>query len=202
MNTKAAATTLVLAVICCGCVAARPSRYYQLTVPGQMSVARVESRYPATLLVAPLTASHLYREDRIVYSVGNEMGTYQYQRWAEPPTELFEDLLIRKLRDSGRYQGVYRQTSAAQGDYVLHGHLYDFREVSGGNLSATVTVELELRDVKTGSTVWTEFYTHDEPVERKKDVSAVIAALDRNAQQGISEFAASLDKYFAAHAAK
>src|SRR5579864_8197952 len=131
---------VVLTAACCGCGAARPSRYYQLSVPGEITAEQTESRYPATLLVAPLTASHLYREDRVVYSTGSEMGTYEFQRWAEPPTEMFEELLVRKLRDSERYRGVYPQRSATQGDYVLRVHLYDFKEVSGGNLTAKVTV--------------------------------------------------------------
>src|SRR5690349_22567690 len=67
-----------------GCGAARPSKYYQLTVPGAEGVAQGADPVPATLLLGPLLASHLYREDRIVYSgSGEQMGTYEYQRWAE-----------------------------------------------------------------------------------------------------------------------
>src|SRR2546430_8526679 len=56
---------------------------------------------PVTLQVGLLTASHLYREDRIVYSgTGQSMGTYEYQRWAEPPTEMIQDVLFRQLRAS------------------------------------------------------------------------------------------------------
>jgi hypothetical protein len=61
-----------------------------------------------------------------------------------------------------------------------------------------VTLDLELRDMKTGSTVWTHNYTHDEPVNTK-DISAVVAALNRNAQQGVREVCTSLDQYFASH---
>ena len=123
------------------------------------------------------------------------MGTYERQRWAEPPTEMIAEMLVRGLRESGRYRAVYSQTSSAHGDYILHGHLYDFKEVSGGSLLARVTVELELRELKSGTTLWTHLYTYDEPVAHK-DVSAVIGALDRNAQRGIGEFTASLGEYF------
>src|SRR5215472_2691260 len=97
------------------CGAARPSKYYQLTVPGDVTVAAqaadsVAAGQPAdppqmSLLVGNLLASHLYREDRIVYSsAGQEMGTYEYQRWAEPPTEMVQEILLRELRASGRYR--------------------------------------------------------------------------------------------------
>ena len=76
----------------------------------------------------------------------------------------------------------------------------DFREVSGSSLVARVTIELELHDARTGASVWAHFYSHDEPVERK-DISAVVGALDHDIQKGITEFRASLDQYFSAHPA-
>jgi len=73
--------------------------------------------------------------------------------------------------------------SDVRGDYLLHGHLYDFREISGNRLAVRVAFEFELRDSKTGSTVWTRYYSHDEPVDGK-DVAAVVAALNRNVLSG------------------
>jgi ABC-type uncharacterized transport system auxiliary subunit len=88
-----------------------------------------------------------------------------------------------------------------QGDFALRGRLYDFKELTGGQMSARVTLELEMRNLKTGATVWTHYYTHDEPVGGK-DVQAVVAALDRNVQQGVSEVVTSLDQYFSSHPVK
>ncbi len=154
---------------------------------------------PAAILLGPLLASHLYREDRIVYSSGGEqMGTYEYQRWAEPPTEMIQMVLLRELRASGRYKAVYAQRSTSNGDFLIRGRLYDFKEVSGGSILAKVTFELEMRELKSGSTVWTHYYSHDEPVTGK-DVPAVVAALNKNVQNGITEVLASLDRHFAEH---
>ena len=181
-----------------GCGAARPSRYYQLTVPGDTVRTGDPNPIPVTLLIGRLTAPALYREDQIVYSSGENMGTYEYQRWSEPPTEMIAEVLLRKFRASGHYHGVYTLRSDIRGDFLLHGHLYDFKEISSGSLAARVTMELELRNVKTGSTVWTHFYSHDEPASGK-DTASVVAAMDKNVQQGIAEFRASLDQYFAEH---
>ena len=150
--------------------------------------------------MGPLKASHLYREDRLVYATDSEeMGTYQVHRWAEPPTEMMQELLWRSLRASHQYSAVYLLSSSSHGDFLLQGNLYDFKELSGNTLAARVNVELELREVKTGAIVWTHSYSHDEPV-KGKDVSAVVAALDQNAQRCVSETEASLNEYFAAHA--
>lgn len=178
-----------------GCGAARPVKYYQITVPSDMpQVATGTSGI--SLAVGPLTASHLYREDRLVYSTGaEELGTYEYQRWSEPPTEMIQEVILRELQASGRYRDITTQRSAMHMDYVLHGQLYDFKEVSGSTLSARVTCEWQLRDIKTGTTVWTHYYTHDEPVA-SKDVPALVAALDRNVQRGVAELKSGLEQYF------
>src|SRR3979490_83668 len=165
---RAAGTALitafaVMAGLLGGCGATRPSRYYQLTVPADAGAVERADAVPVTLLLGPLMTSHLYREDRIVYGNGAEqLGTYEYQRWAEPPTEMIEEVLLRELRSSGRYRAVHHRRSNMRGDFALRGHVYDFKEISGSQMSARVTLELEMRDLKSGATVWTHYYTHDE----------------------------------------
>jgi ABC-type uncharacterized transport system auxiliary subunit len=199
------AATLVMAAVCsatvAGCGAARPMQYYQLSVPTEMPQAE-PSTSSITLALGPLTTNHLYREDHIVYSSGAEqMGTYEYQRWTEPPAEMIHEVLLRELRASGRYREVANQRSGVRADYVLRGQLYDFKEVSGSPLQARLTAEWELRDTKTGLVVWTHHYGHDEAVNGK-DVPAMVAALDKNAQRAVSEVKAGLDQYFSSVATK
>jgi ABC-type uncharacterized transport system auxiliary subunit len=204
---RAAATALItafalMAGLLSGCGAARPSKYYQLTVPADAGAVEKADTVPVTLLLGQLLTSHLYRDDRIVYGNGaDQLGTYEYQRWAEPPAEMIEEVLLRELRASGRYRAVYYRRSNMQGDFALRGRLYDFKEVDGGQLSARVTLELEMRDLKNGATVWTHYYTHDEPAS-EKNVPAVVAALDKNVQRGVKEVVESLDQYFASHPVK
>ena len=185
-----------------GCGAARPAKYYQLTVPADSGAVEKPDAVPVTLLLGGLMTSHLYREDRIVYGNGAEqLGAYEYQRWAEPPAEMILEVLMRELRASGRYRAVYYRRSNMRGDFALRGRLYDFKEISGGQMSARVTLELEMRDLKNGATVWTHYYTHDEPASGK-DVPAVVAALDKNVQRGVKEVVESLNQYFASHPVK
>jgi ABC-type uncharacterized transport system auxiliary subunit len=199
MNCKIPMLLGVLAVsLANGCGATRPSNYYQLTVPGDLAPVADPRPYPVTLLLGPLRASHLYREDHIVYSSnGESMGTYEFQRWAQPPTEMVQEVLLRQLRTSGRYRQVDLLRSNARGDYLLFGRLFDFKEISGNAIVARLTVEWELRDMKTASTVWTRYYTHDEPVNRK-DMSSVVAALNHNVQLAVGEVKSGLDQFFSA----
>jgi ABC-type uncharacterized transport system auxiliary subunit len=199
MNCKFPILLGALAVsLASGCGATRPSKYYQLTVPGDLAPVADPKPYPVTLLLGPLRASHLYREDHIVYSSnGESMGTYEFQRWAQPPTEMIQEIFLRQLRTSGRYREVDLLRSNARGDFLLHGRLFDFKEVSGNALVARLTVEWELRDMKTASTVWTHYYTHDEPVNGK-DMSAVVAALNHNVQRSVDEVKSGLVQLFSA----
>ena len=203
MRARAGAIILAFAVVgICGCGTGPESKYYQLSAPAQVNSAAAGDPLPVTVLVGPLRSSHLYREDRLVYAAGNEqMGTYQVQRWAEPPAEMIRELLWRSLRASRRYSTVSLMSSSARGDYLLQGNLYDFKEISGSTLAARVSLELELREIKTGAIVWTHDYSHDEAVNGK-GVPAVVAALDQNAQRAVSEATASLNEYFVARSKK
>lgn len=184
-----------------GCGAVRPSKFYQLAVPGDAAPGAEPAPYPVTLLLGPISTSSLYRDDRIVYTSNVEaMGTYEYERWVEPPSEMIREVLFRELRASGRYQGISSLRSDVHGDYVLRGHLFDLRELDGKVLEVRVTFEFELHDSKTGSTVWTRYYSHDEPVDGK-EVAAVVAALNRNVLSGLSDLREGLDEYFSTHIA-
>jgi ABC-type uncharacterized transport system auxiliary subunit len=107
---------MVIAAGLAGCGATRPMQYYQLSVPadvhhGEMNPSGI------SLALGPLVASHLYREDRIVFGSGTQqMGTYEFQRWTEPPAEMIEEVLLRQLRASNRYREVFTQRSASRAD--------------------------------------------------------------------------------------
>ena len=196
-------TAVVLIVgLLSGCASTRPAKYYQLTVPTEAGAVERADALPVTLLVGGLMTSHLYREDRIVFGNGPEqLGTYEFQRWAEPPTEMIQEVLLRELRATGHYRAVHVRRSNMPGDFAIRGRLYDFKEITGGSVSARVTLELEMRDLKTGATVWNHYYTHDEPASGK-DVPAIVAALDKNVQRAVKEFVGSLDQHFASHPVK
>ena len=80
-------------------------QYYQLTVPNDVAQAEPNAS-GISLALGPLTSSHLYREDRIVYSSGAEqMGTYEYQRWTEPPAEMISEVLLTGVAGVGALPG-------------------------------------------------------------------------------------------------
>jgi ABC-type uncharacterized transport system auxiliary subunit len=191
---------VVLASFASGCGHPKPIRYYEISYPavGPANLAPLN----ATLLVRSFTTSHLYREDRIVYgSDSNEMGTYMNERWSEPPAEMLQYALVREFRSTGRFRSVSALRSDSSGDFMLTGHLYDFKEVSGNGIVARISFDAELRDLKAGRTIWTYTYNHDEPTNGK-DVAAVVAAMDKNVQRSVQEVEAGIQQALAAYPAK
>jgi ABC-type uncharacterized transport system auxiliary subunit len=192
------ALIIVLAWISGGCGAARPVHFYVID-PGPMSANAAAPPYPVTILLARITASHLYREDRLVYGGGDvQFGIHENERWTESPVDMMQDLLLASLRSTGQYASVARIGSMQRGNYILRGHLNSLYEVDKPALLARFSLELELFDSKAGTTVWTETYTHDEPVSGKS-VPDVIEAIDRDVHGGIQQLTTSLGQYFASH---
>jgi ABC-type uncharacterized transport system auxiliary subunit len=200
MREKSAAFLIALAITgLFGCGAVPSTKYYQLTVPNSIPSVATAASVPVTLVVSMLRTAPLYRNDRLVYAAGEQaMGMYEYERWAASPPQMIQEVMVRELRASGRYRAVESLSSTSRGDFLLRGNLYDFKEVSGSALTARVTLALALQEAGTNATVWTHYYTHDEPVTGK-DVGSVVAALNRNVQQAVGEMSASLSEYFASH---
>ncbi len=191
-------------IVTANCGAARPVKYYTLNpAPTPEPSVSVENSAPlsVTILVGRINASHLYLDSPIVYSSGGvELGTYPSHRWAEVPTEMVEAMLIQSLRSKGKFRSVGRIGSSARGDYILRGHLYALEEVDSPSLAARFSLSLELFQPKTGVVVWTQSYSHDEPVNHKT-VSAIVEALRQNVLTGLDQLTSSLDAYVSTPAA-
>ena len=199
MKRIAAWTTIFLACLAAGCVSAKSPRYYRLSLAG-VATPSSASPFQVSILVGRLTAPRILRDDRVVYGMSDvEMGVDEYHRWTEPPTEMIEELLVVRLRRSGQYKSVQRISSTARGDYLLRGHLSSLNEVDDpAGIKARFNVQLELFDQKSGSVIWTDSYSHDEPVE-KKSVTAVVESLQKSVNAGLEQLTANLAQYFASH---
>jgi ABC-type uncharacterized transport system auxiliary subunit len=183
------------------CGASRPVKYY--VIDAGPTPANASPQLPITLLVARVTAASIYRDDRVVYGSGPvQLGLHEYERWASPPADMMQDLLVSSLRSSGQYRAVSRVSTNVKGDYIVRGHLTALDEVDKPELVGRFSFQLELFDPKTGSTVWSNTYTHDEPVNgkaKKSSVADVVEALDRNVRAGLNQLTTSMDQYLAAH---
>jgi ABC-type uncharacterized transport system auxiliary subunit len=194
------ATGIALAaalVALAGCGSPRPIKYYEVSYPTKSFAA--PDAIDTTISVRPFEAPPLYLDNKMVYGFDSpEMGTYEYQRWIEPPVELLQNSLVRGLRSSGRFKGVYTLRGDTTARYILGGQLYDFKEIDGATIVARLSFIVRLRDRKSAMTLWDYTYNHDEPAA-EKTVNAYVLAMDKNLQRSVQEVQAGLEEYFKAH---
>jgi cholesterol transport system auxiliary component len=190
------ALVLLLASLA-GCATPKPIKYYQVTYPTKSFVAA--DAINAALTVRAFEGAPLYLDDKMVYGFDSpEMGTYEYERWVEPPVAILQDALVRGLRSSGRFKAVYTMRADPDARYILSGRLYDFKEVDAATVVARLSYEIHMRDRKTATTVWDHSYSYDEPAT-EKSVSAYVVAMDKNLQRSVQEVQSSLEEYFRSH---
>jgi ABC-type uncharacterized transport system auxiliary subunit len=85
-----------------------------------------------------------------------------------------------------------------RGEYVVRGHLYAMYGVDQPELVARFTLQLELYDPSSRTTVWSQIYTHDEPVAAKT-VPAIVEAMDKNVTAGLQQLSGGITQYFVSH---
>jgi ABC-type uncharacterized transport system auxiliary subunit len=196
-RTALASLLALVFVLLAACGAAKPIHYYALEPPSVAPSAG--NPHAVTLMLGRFSAPNVYRDTRLLYRTGlNEMNIYEQQRWVEPPAEMVKGMFLRVLRQSGRYRSVHLMGSNVRGDYVLRGRVHRFEEVDAPGLGARVAIEADLYDPATGTTLWTHHYQQEETANGNT-VPAVVEALNRNVQRGVSEIVASLDQYFTDH---
>lgn len=188
---KLVLAVLALATVACG--SAKTSNYYTLRVnpPAARSSVLAEKQ----LGVALPRATHLLRQDRLVYFTGeNEMNYYQYHRWAEPPPFMVQSLLIEELRAAGLFDNVVPYRAQKGLDYVLRGRLLAMEEVdTPGEVSARFGLELELVRQEDARVVWSGHDSCQRPVPTRT-VDAVVEALSGCAGETLSELTRSLQE--------
>lgn len=184
----------LFALILSGCVTTKPIHYY--TIQSSTAPAIPTGSQSISLLVARVSGAEFLRGTPIAFRVGaNEIGSYEFSRWVEPPVELVQINLIHALKSTGNYMSVESMGSSSEGQYVVRGRLYDFEEVDGASISGLVSMEFDLYDRRSGKVVWSHSYSQSEPVG-SKDMSAVVGALNVNLDRGLKETAAGLNEYF------
>lgn len=176
-----------------GCATTRPVHYYTLA-PASVPASHEKPDGPA-MLVGVIAAPEFLQDDRIRYRAGaNEAGAYEYHRWTERPNMIVRDALMFALRASGDYRRVLETSSAAGGDYLVRGKLYEFGEVDNPAIQTRISLHLELIDQKTSRVVWDQFFDRADPAGGKS-IDDVVASMDRNLKQVASVAAAEIDKF-------
>ena|SRR5215472_14651 len=178
----------------CGSSRGPTTKYYKLDIPSAPAAAGPSA--PASLRIENFRATDMLRQDRIVYRPSpEEVGFYEYHRWAEPPKDAVTKALADQLVKRHAFQSVEVSDGSDKTDYVLTGSIERLQEMDyAGAVRAQVIIAAELRDPARQKIIWSSSASSESAVT-KRDVDAVVAAMGRASQQSISRLMTDLDKF-------
>src|SRR5215469_10625251 len=143
MKKFATALTLTLAIlpVLAGCSRTRFPAYYTLSLPPAPDPAAQES-VQASIAVREFQSPGYLRQGPIVYRPSpEEIGFYEYHRWAADPRALVTGAVVDHLRASGHFAMVSMYNGRPDHEYVLSGKLEKLEEV---DYPARVKVEVAM----------------------------------------------------------
>ncbi len=158
------------------------------------------SAHPVSLLVGGIGGADIYRDTPIVYRIGaNQVGVYQFSRWAEPPVELLKNKLIREV-DCFRRLSV-RDWPWEQFRRTIHSPAQDSTPLRKSTVRISpVSSPWSLSFMTESRAKFCGHISIPSPNRCKARRSQPSwLALDTNLDRGLKEVAAGLSQYFSAN---
>jgi uncharacterized lipoprotein YmbA len=175
-----------------GCARTRYPSYYTLNVPPapdppaqpgvRPSIAVQEFRSPAYLCQGP-----------IVYRVSPEqIGFYEYHRWAADPRTVITGAVLDHLRTDGQFSMVSAYDGHSDMDYVLRGRLEKLEEVdSGEGVKVEVAISAQITRLGSGATVWSNAVSEVATLSQR-DVPGVVSQMNRLTEMAIDKLLSTI----------
>jgi len=199
MTTKRLMTMCITltALLMSGCAGkVRYPNYYTLAIaPTQKPALNDAARQSATVAVRPFNTPAYLRQGRIVYrQTPEEVGFYDYHRWASDPGVVVTTGVIDCLRSANLFSVVEPYAGQEHPDYLLSGRLERLDEVDYKNgVQVEVRLSAQLVNVRTGAPVWAGAVTKTSEVSTR-DVNSVVVAMSHTVQVSIDQLVADMEK--------
>jgi cholesterol transport system auxiliary component len=172
-----AAFALIAALAIGGCGSARYPAHYILNFEPSAQAPAPE-RGIGTLAIRALRCPDYLCEGRIVYRpTPEEVGFYQYHRWAVSPGAMIAQYFADRVRARSLFVSVSGTESRMATDFVLSGTLERLEEVDEARqVTAVCSISAQLVDTRTRAVVWSRMATERVPVEQR-EVAGVVNGL-------------------------
>jgi ABC-type uncharacterized transport system auxiliary subunit len=141
-----------------------------------------------SLAVREFKSPTYLRQGAIVYKTSpEEIGFYNYHRWAVDPREFVTNAVAEHLRASGNFAQVKLYDGRPDIDYVLSGRLEKLEEVDyGGAIKVEVAIFAQMTSLSTGATVWTNEVSEVGTV-KQRDVPGIVAEMNATMGRAIEK---------------
>jgi ABC-type uncharacterized transport system auxiliary subunit len=188
----ALALTLPLCLIISGCGRMRYPAYYTLNLPAPPDPPAPEN-VRTSIAVREFQSPGYLRQGPIVYrTTPEQIGFYEYHRWAADPRTLVTSAVLDHLRASGQYSTVSTYNGRSDIDYVFSGKLDKMEELDYESaVKVEVAMSAQITRVDTGVTVWSNSVSEVGTVSQR-NVPGVVSQMNRTMEAAIDKLLATV----------
>lgn len=188
------AVVLLEALLLAGCGGVRYPQNYVLNVPRAVPRSTPSPEPLGRLAIREFLCPDYLCEGRIVYRPSEEeVGFYEYHRWATNPRQAITRSIADTLRAKSLFKSVAVHESGIEAAYVLSGKIERLEEVDRGrDVRAVCTISAQLLDVRTRSVVWSHAASEAVPVE-SRNMAGVVSSLSAAARMAVDRLVESME---------
>jgi ABC-type uncharacterized transport system auxiliary subunit len=175
-----------------GCGRVRYPAYYTLNLPAPPDPPAAEN-IKTSIAVREFQSPGYLRQGPIVYrTTPEEIGFYEYHRWAADPRMLVTGAVVDHLRANGQFSRVSIYDGRPNNDYVFSGRLEKLEEVDyEAGVKVEVTLSAQITKVATGATVWSNAVSETGTVSQR-NVRGVVSEMNRTMDIAINKLLATV----------
>ena len=191
LSAHALLLAIVTALTGCGGKLRYPA-YYTLNLPAPPDPPAAEN-VRTSIAVREFQSPNYLRQGPIVYrTTPEEIGFYEYHRWAADPRTLVTSAVVDHLRAGGQFSMVSLYDGRPNNDYVFSGKLEKLEEVDyESGVKVEVAISAQITRVATGATVWSNAVSETRPVSQR-NVTGIVSQMNRSMDLAISELLSSV----------
>jgi cholesterol transport system auxiliary component len=174
-----------------GCGHPRYPRYYTLNLPPPPDPAAKENVRPS-IAVREFQAPGYLRQGPIVYRpTPEEIGFYEYHRWASDPRIVLTSAIVDHLQAGGQFSQVSKYDGHAD-DYILSGKLEKLEEVDyQGGVKVDIAISGRITKSATGATVWANTVSESASVSQR-NVPGIVSEMNRTMDVAINKLLSTI----------
>jgi len=161
--------------------------YYTLNLPAPPDPPSPEN-LRTSIAVREFQSPGYLRQGPIVYrTTPEQIGFYEYHRWAADPRALVTSAVIDHLRAAGQFSMVSMYDGRPNNDYVFSGKLERLEEVDyESGVRVEVEMSAQITKVASGATVWSNAVSEVGTVSQR-NVRGVVCEMNRTVDLAINK---------------
>ena len=190
---KNLAAVFMGALVLAGCGSVRYPTTYVLNFPPPVPQPAGSNGALSAVAVREFQCPEYLCEGRIVYrSSPEEVGLYEYHRWAMDPRQAITQYVVESLRAQSVFKSVGVHERGSEAAYMLSGKIEQLEEVDHDrDVRVVCRISAQLLETRTRSVIWNHAASETISVE-KRDMVGVVSSLSAAARTAADRLIKSL----------